>query len=84
MTDVRLAVGRGRAVVKGKFFALFGGGQRLTEHVVLFPKRDDLLFALGNFLIGICFFVHGFFLIRISAKNRADENAERFDPVCGG
>ena len=58
MPDMRLAVGRGRAVVKGKFFSLFVPVHALFEDAVLFPEFDDLFFSFHEIHRGVYFLIH--------------------------
>ena len=58
VADVRLAVGRGRAVVKHVGRIPLAGGHALFKDLVVLPELFDLLFALHEFQIGGNFLIH--------------------------
>jgi len=60
MTDVRLAVGGRRTVVKSEFWTPLPVADRLFEDPVLLPERQGLLFARNEFHVAVNFFVHRF------------------------
>ncbi len=58
MTDMRLAVGCGGAIVERELLSSLVFPNRFTEYIVLLPVLGYLFFALGKVERSIHFFKH--------------------------
>ena len=60
VSDMRLAVCRGRAVIEGIGRAFLSVFHTLFENVIIFPKFFNFFFAIHEIEIGVYFLVHCF------------------------